>query len=247
MVELALGAGIMFLGALVQGTTGFGIALVAAPGLLLILPHTQVPVIVILLALFNNAIVLWDLRREASFRRVLPLIIGGVLGLPGGALILRYADPLYFKLGVALLVLSAAAVLISGIRVKLSNERLAMLPVGVVSGILKTSTSISGPPIALFLANQGADKARFRSSLVVYFIVVDTLAVVVWALFGMVTAPILATTAAYILPVLAGSWCGVLISRRLGERAFRLIVLVLVVTLGLVLLTRSVAELLKGT
>lgn len=239
--EIVAGAVIMFAGAMTQGCTGFGIALVAAPALMIFMPHAQVPVLIILLALLNNTGVLIETRRSLRFRYVLPLVIGGVVGLPVGAGILSTVNATGFTLGVGLIVFIAAVLMVSGFRVKFRNENHAMLPVGVLSGILKGSTSIGGPPIVLFLTNQGADKQSFRANLVAYFAVIDSGAILAWWYFGLLNAAVLLLAALYALPVIAGTWCGILLARRIDEALFKRAVLVLVAVLGVVLVYRSLA------
>lgn len=239
--EIVAGALIMFAGAVTQGCTGFGIALVAAPALMMFMPHEQVPVVIILLALLNNSGVLLETRRSVRFRYVLPLVIGGVVGLPVGAGILATVNATGFGLFVGAIVFLAAVLMISGFRVQFRNEHHAMLPVGVLSGVLKGSTSIGGPPIVLFLTNQGADKQSFRANLVAYFAVIDAGAILTWWYFGLLNPAVLVLAALYALPVIAGTYCGILLARRIDEVLFKRVALTLVAILGVVLVYRSLA------
>lgn len=240
--ELTLGALIMFVAALTQGCTGFGIALVAVPALMMFLPHTEVPVLVILLAFLNNAGVLIETRKSVRFGYVAPLVIGGILGLPIGGWILAHVNPMGFKTGVGAIVFLAALLMVAGFRARVKNENAAMLPVGIVSGILKASTSIGGPPIVLFLTNQGADKQSFRANLVAYFAVIDVSAVATWWYFGLLNVPVLLTAALYAVPVILGTYAGILLARRINERVFKSAVLVLVAILGVILVWRNLAD-----
>ena len=93
MTELLLGGAAVLLASLVQGCTGFGFALVTVPVLLFFLPHTQVPPIVVMLSLLNNVIVAIESRREITPRLILPLIAGGLIGIPAGVYVLKVIDP----------------------------------------------------------------------------------------------------------------------------------------------------------
>ena len=78
MVDVSL-ALIMLLGGIVQGLAGFGLALTTVPVLILFLPHTVVPPVLVLLGFLNNLLVLHDARKGITPGIVWPLIIGGAL------------------------------------------------------------------------------------------------------------------------------------------------------------------------
>ena len=169
MLELITCCLAVFVGALVQGTLGFGIAFVATPVFMLFLPPAAVPAIMALVGLVNNVIVLAQARRVISLRIVVPLVVAGLAGLPLGAWLLSSADPRLFKLGLGVLVVLLAVLMLSGFRRRVRHQRTGLAAVGFVGGVLHTSTSFSGPPVILFLANQAVEKDRFRASAIAYF------------------------------------------------------------------------------
>lgn len=239
MNELLLGALIIFTGAAVQGIVGFGIALVAVPVLMFILPHTQVPPLMVIMGLLNNLIVLSQLWRNVQVRLVAPLMLAGLCGLPLGALLLKYANPAPFKLGLGLLVVLLAAVMLSGWRRTVRKEAAGLATVGLIGGVLHTATSVSGPPVILFLSNQGLAKDLFRANLLAFFAVLNSVSIVIFYLYGLMPARVLTMAAWYVLPLLLGSLAGVWLARRIDERLFARCVLVVVAVLGLALVATN--------
>jgi hypothetical protein len=240
MPQLLYGALAILFGALVQGATGFGIAFVAVPVLMFIMPPAAVPVVMVLLSLCNNTVVLWRAWRYVRFRLVLPLIISGVVGLPFGAWILKVLDPHYLKLGVGLGIVLMGVAMLLGWRRNLRHERTGLATVGLLGGVLHTSTALSGPPVILFLANQGVEKNEFRANLIAYFAVLNLFSIGVYWALGMLNGSIFSAALAYLLPLLLGSLAGVWLAQRIDELLFRRIVLALVIVLGIVLAASSV-------
>lgn len=231
-MDILLGSLIIFAGGLVQGCAGFGLALVTAPLLVLLMPHTQVPPLLVLLGLVNNLLVLLEVRASVKLRLVLPLVVGGFLGLPGGAYLLKVIDPALFKVALGVIVILAASALFFGLRLALRSGWRSLLPVGLLSGVLGGSTSLSGPPAILFFANQGVDKQRFRANLIAYFTLLNIGSIATFWLFGLLGREVLTATASYMPALLVGSVCGMWVARRINDRVFKRVVLVLIALIG---------------
>ena len=171
--DLILGAAAIFLASLTAGTLGFGVSVVSAPFLLLFLsPKTVVPILLIYGSLVN-AVIAVEAREFIDLRRIWPLMVAGLLATPLGTFVLLIAavDTLKLIAGIAIMGLSMA--LLFDFKRPIGNEKLAFLAVGLTSGILGGSTSLNGPPVMLFYANQGLPKESFRANLVVYFLFLD--------------------------------------------------------------------------
>ena len=161
MTGTLVGLGAFFLAGLIQGCTGFGSALVAAPCLLMYFEPTFVVPVITLMSLTNTSLVAFHARRHILPGLVGPLALGGVVGSPIGITLLVVLNPDWLKVGVAAFVVAFALVLLSGWSKPIQNPKWSLLPIGLVSGILGGTTGISGPPVILFLANQGTPKEVF--------------------------------------------------------------------------------------
>lgn len=190
---------VVVLGALVQGTVGFGLALVAAP-LLAILDPRLVPVPLLMI---TAAHALLTLRREsgdADWRGVGWALLGRLPGIALGTLAVATLPPRAFVAVVGATVLVCAA--LSVIRWRPRPTVPALLVAGLVSGAGGTASSIGGPPVALLY--QDATGPRVRSTLAAYFTAGTLLSIGALALAGQVTAGALLAGAALLVPMLAG-------------------------------------------
>lgn len=146
LVEWLLAAGVVIVAAVVQGSIGFGVALLAAPLLYLIDPRfVPAPVIVISLAL--NVLVYAREREAVDPFEVGRVLVGVVLGTVAAALVLRMVSPETLGLLFGVLVLLAVGLSI-GLRPPEPGWRL-LVGAGGLAGFMGTATSIGGPPLAL--------------------------------------------------------------------------------------------------
>lgn len=240
MPQIIWGALAIFLGAMVQGTTGFGIALVAVPVLMQFMPPETVPPLMVVLSFCNNAVVLARAWHSVRLRLVLPLILGGVAGLPIGVWILLTLDPTSIKLGVGFGVILMAVVMLLGWQRRVHHQRTGLAAVGLLGGVLHTSTSVSGPPVIIFLANQGVPKDQFRANLIAFFTVLNIVSIPTYWSQGLLTLAELKLALVYLIPLVLGSLLGIWLVKRIDEQLFGKIVLVTVTLFGLALIINSV-------
>ncbi|WP_367278106.1 sulfite exporter TauE/SafE family protein [uncultured Photobacterium sp.] len=197
--SLALAAGCF-----VQSTVGFGMAIVAAPIVYFFEPRF-VPGMITLVGLVLSLINMWQYRRMLSVKGLTAAFIGRVPGTIAAGMLLLYitADSLALVLGAGVLL----AVVISLMKVRIRPTPKALFWAGFVSGLMGTSTSIGGPPMALVL--QHAEAGKLRANLAGYFAFSCVLSLMALTATGhfswwhfkygvmILPAPILATWLAY--------------------------------------------------
>lgn len=209
-----------------QMLTGFGFALVAVPFLLLVVDVRETVVITTLLSLMGNVVVARGVWRDIPWRTVSWLAAGSFVGMPFGLAVLLLAPEDALKIGVGLATMAMAAALGRGLRFG-TESAASGLGVGVISGVLKTSTSINGPPVVLYLQGLRHSPDGFRGALSVFFFVTGIVTLLVFAASGVLTARALWFSAASLPVVFIGAWLGHALLRRVDVVRFRRIVFVL--------------------
>ena len=191
---------------------------------------------IMLFSLVVNMIIIIEARKHVQLKRIWPLMAAGLAGIPVGAWVLAVMNVSMMKTGIGIMVTVFALSVLFNIRKEIESEKWAMIPVGLFSGFLHGSITIGGPPVILFLSNQGLCKCDFRASLVAYFLSLGLLSLPVYLAGGLLTGE-LAMRALIQLPALGmGAWCGIILSRYLPENVFRKIVLVIVIISGLMVI-----------
>ena len=160
-VQLLCANLILVLAASVQGVLGFGVALLSAP-LLNIIDPGFVPVPIILSGLVLALLVGITEHSAFSVAAVKWPIAGNWVGAALGGTTLALLTPRAFQLLFSLLVM--LAVVLSAFKAHLRRSARNGLLVGLVSGYMGVTTSISGPPVALYFHALPADQLRANLS-----------------------------------------------------------------------------------
>jgi len=82
----------IFIASFSQGLVGFGFGLISVPFLVLFLPPSLVVPLICMLATVLTGVVLVEARKWVDVKKITPLFIGGVLGMPLGIWALKVVD-----------------------------------------------------------------------------------------------------------------------------------------------------------
>jgi uncharacterized protein len=217
LVLITLGA------AIVNGALGYGFSSITVPIALLFLTNRVLNPALVPLEVALNAYVLWVNRAALPrvWRRVLPVTIGLGPGVLAGTLIVSRVEPGWLKLYTFAALLPLILLQAAGLRRPIRSERSAGLVFGSGVGLLYAVTTISGPPLAVMLNNQGLARQEFRAALGLIRLVESTLTAVAYGYAGLYTASS-AALIPFILPsVMIGVPIGAAIIRRLSAETFR--------------------------
>jgi uncharacterized protein len=214
---------ITFVAAVVNGALGYGFSSITVPlALLFTTSRVLNPALVVVELALNgyvlvvNRAVLPDVRA-----RMLPIVAGLVPGIAVGTLAVALVRPEWLKLSTFALLLPLILLQAGGFRRPLRAERRWGLPFGAGVGALYSLTTISGPPLALFLNNQGLAKREFRASLGLIRVAEAAFTGAAYAYAGLFTRESLALTPLMVPSLLAGVPLGVWLIRRVEAETFR--------------------------
>src|SRR5579885_604306 len=221
-------------GAALQGATGMGMALFAAP-LLALLDRGFVPGPT-LCAIFVLSAAVALRERAAIDGRILALALAGLVAGSGlGAVLLSLLAGIDLARVFAVMILLAVALSMAGLRLRTSAP--ALLAGGAASGVLGTMAGVQGPPIALVLQHEPPE--RLRPTLCAFFSagsLISLLALWLAGLFGGHEIGL----ALWLLPgVPAGLWLAPALARRIDRRRARAAVLAISALSAAALLLRA--------
>ena len=226
-----------------QGVSGFAFSLVALSiWAWAVEPQMAAPMSVFG-ALMGQLVALPWVWRGFELRKLLPLVIGGLLGVPLGAFLLQWLDPTLFRfaLGVFLLIYCPLMLLLPADHSWPHGGRVADGAAGFAGGVLGGLAGISGPVPTLWTTLRGWEKDTQRGVLQAFNIAMHVATLTAYTLSGSITAEIVVMFA-WITPALAiPAVLGVLLFRRLAMRTFRRLILLLLLVSGLTLVWGSVA------
>ena len=209
--------------ATVNGALGYGFSSITVPLALLFLTNRVLNPALVLIEVALNAWVLWVNRRAFGgvWRRVLPIVIGLVPGVVVGTLIVSQVSPDWLKLTTYFTLLPLILVQAGGFRRPIQSEKSAGLVFGGALGVLYSVTTISGPPLAVALNNQGFAKQEFRASLGIIRLAESSFTAIAYLYAGLLTPPSLLLIPLIVPGVAIGVPAGAFLIRHVRVETFR--------------------------
>jgi uncharacterized protein len=217
LIVITLGA------AFVNGALGYGFSSITVPLVLLFLSNRVLNPSLVVLEVALNSYVLWVNRTALPlvWRRVLPVTIGLAPGVLLGTLLVARASPDWLKLVTYIVLLPLIVVQAAGYRRPIRAERPAGLAFGGGLGVLYAVTTVSGPPLAIALNNQGFSKQEFRAALGVVRLVESTFTAIAYLVAGLFVPGSLSLLP-WILPsLMVGVPLGAVVIQHVDSETFR--------------------------
>lgn len=205
---LVLFAGVL-VGALVQGTVGFGLNVIAAPVAAIVAP-SALPAALIILSLPMTAGSAWRERHAIDGRGVFWTTLGRLPGIALGSVVVARLETDALVSWIGAMVVAAATMSVVASRIPINPA--SSLVAGAAAGLMGTTSSMGGPPIALLYQRETGPV--LRATLGTSFLLGSSLSLAALARTGFVE-PRHWTLAAALSPAVA---LGLVVSRRFHAR-----------------------------
>jgi uncharacterized membrane protein YfcA len=243
-LEVLVFAPLIVFGAyLVFGMAGFGSTLIAVPLLVHLLPVQFVIPMVLLLDCVSAAGLGFKLREQVwkeEFKPLLPFLLAGLVA--GAFVLLRLPTPwLLFSLGTFVILFG-----VNFLRVDESPLRLprwAAAPAGLFAGVTSSAFGVGGPIYVFYFTARGATPDQIRATVPAVFTFTTIARIAIFTGVGLFNRDVLIASAALLLPMGLGLYCGNRLHGRLSRAQAVRIVGGLLVLSGVTLLLRAVGEL----
>jgi uncharacterized protein len=214
---------ITFAAAIVNGALGYGFSSITVPLALLFLTNRVLNPALVPIEVALNAYVLWVNRDglPTVWRRVLPVVIGLAPGVLLGTMLVSRVNPAWLKFGTFCALLPLILFQAAGFRRPIRAERSAGFVFGGGVGVLYSVTTISGPPLAVALSNQGLTKRDFRAALGFIRFAESSMTAVAYGYSGLFARESLALIPLILPSIAVGVPIGAYLIRRIRPETFR--------------------------
>jgi uncharacterized protein len=219
-VALAL---ITLFAAIVNGALGYGFSSITVPLALLFLANRVLNPAMVLIEVALNAYVLWVNRGALPdvWRRMVPIVIGLVPGIALGTLIVAHVSPAELRFYTFVVLLPLILLQAAGFRRPIRSEQSVGLVFGGGLGVLYSVTTISGPPLAVMLNNQGLAKNEFRAALGFIRLAESTFTAIAYWYVGLYSINSMLLIPVILPSVVVGVPIGVWLIRHVRAETFR--------------------------
>ena len=200
-LEYAIALAAVAIGAIVQGSIGFGLNLLSAPVIAILNPHA-LPATLVLLALPLSATVSLRERHAIDMRPLRWMVAGALPGTVLGAVIVRVASGA--ELSVIVGAVAMVGVVLSVVTPPIHVDVGSATTAGFVSQTFGTAASVGGPPVALLYQHHGGPIVR--STLGAFFATTGVLSLIGLAAVGKVASWQLLLAVALVPAMATGFW-----------------------------------------
>ena len=228
-------------GGMVNGLTGFGTALTVLGIWLYAIPPTVAATVVIFCSVASQLQTLPMIWRTIRWNYAWAFVVPGVIGVPIGTYLLPKIDPLIFRLGIGgFLVAYTGYVLARRIEVKIAwGGAVADCAIGFAGGIFGGLAGLSGVLPVVWTDLRGWTKEHRRGVIQIFNMAILSLALVSHITSGLLTRDV-AVAAVVALPgTVAGAHIGAFIYRRIADRSYSRVIMMLLFFSGLALIWNS--------
>ena len=245
---------------LIGGVSGFGFTLLALTVFSFLFDIKAAVAFLSIHTLGHNIIQVARLRRHISPRRTLPLILGGILGVPAGVLFLARVDGFWVEKILGLIVL---VVVVQTVWQSVQDRRCSTAETydrradaqqdehtrescrivrgglfGMAAGSLM-GAYFSGCPLAvIYSVGEGGDKYTIKATLQSFFLFSSAYGVVLNSLTGLLTGPVFVNSVLLLPVTTVGTVFGICVFERIPNELFYRIVLLFLTLTGLSLLIK---------
>jgi len=214
---------ITFIAATVNGALGYGFSSITVPVALLFYTNRILNPALVLVEVVINGYVMFLNRKSVPhiWKRVMPILLGLLIGIGIGSYILFLVHPAWIKFVTYFVLLPLILLQAAGIRKPIRAEKAIAVPFGMGIGTLYSVTTISGPPLALLFNNQGYAKQDFRAALSVIRVAESSMTAIAYTFLGLYNAGSMEIIPLIVPSVLLGIPLGTYLIRWIDPETFR--------------------------
>lgn len=224
--------------------SGFGFALVAMPFLTLVIPVKAAIIFIIAINLLLRLVNMYQVRRDFDWQTVLLTTAGSLLGMVPGSLVLRVLSGAQLQVFLGIVLLTATLLLSLQCTVKITHRTVGRIGAGMLAGFFGASTSVNGPPLALYFLNEQTPKELMRANLIWFFGLSGICTILTNYLAGNTSEFTQWQLLLCCLPtMLLGIWLGERFFHRLNQQLFRRLSLIVVLAGSLSMLYNGLRNL----
>lgn len=231
-----------------------GVGQVALPLVALVMPPLEAAAVMLPIMIAQDIAALWVYRHDWNGRILAIMIPGAAVGIVAAWALAAHISEAAVRIFLAVITLSFVAYNVIGPkRVAAEAQKDFGKPTvpggmfwGALSGFASTICQAGGPPYQIYVLRLRLAKMVFVSTNIYYFASINWLKVVPYYALGQFTAKGLITSAALLPLALAFNQLGFWIVRRMPEKIFYRIIMVLMTLISLELLRSGTIELMRN-
>lgn len=225
----------------IQTMTGFGFSLFAVPVMSLAIPTEMAVVLAATLSTFTSGGQAWTERHHRDNPTVVRIVLASLVGMPLGLVVLIFATSQQLKIGLAVVIVAFLVINLKGIRLDHASTKVD-LTAGFVAGVLSTSLSTNGPPLAMALHARHLTPPVFRGTIATVLVLIGAISLVLFGVTGHFTTEIGWALLVVAPALVIGFLIGHRLRRGIDQVLFRRLVTILLALTAVVTMVSAIVR-----
>ncbi|MDC8829701.1 sulfite exporter TauE/SafE family protein [Alteromonas gilva] len=225
---------VLIIGSCLQSVIGFGLGLLGAPLIYLLMPEL-VPGPMILNALLLTTLLAVKHQYDIDLKQTGFSILGGTAGVLVAGSVLLYIDAHQYQMLLGICIIAAVILSLVGVTPRISV--LSNLIAAMISGFMGTTTSAGGAPMGLLY--QAENKDKIKANLSVFFVYINMFGIAVLWFTGAAGHEDLERFLTCIPAILIGWFLSFFVNRRIDEMFVRKLILAVAAFAGTALIVSN--------
>lgn len=224
----------------VKGLCGFANTLVFTSILSFSSSNIQISPVELLLGYSSNLILAYQERRSIRLSICLPLALLVIAGSIPGILFLKNGGegPIKVVFGFAITAIGLEMLLRERQARQRRPSKWALAAIGILSGLLCGLYGV-GALLGAYISRISEDSHAFKGNICLVFLVENTLRILLYAAWGILSLPLLKKALLLTPAMLAGLAAGMLAARKLNDQRVKRLVTVMLIISGLALILQN--------
>lgn len=229
----------------VQGLSGFAFSMVSMAIWAWVLEPRLAAVLTVFGALVGQVTGALSVRQAFPWKRLLPFLAGGALGVPLGLALLPLLDPAVFKLLLGIVLVAwCSFMLLSRRKIEQANrgrgyDRVCDGIAGLCGGILGSLAGLTGIAPALWCTLRQYPRDMQRNLIQGFNLLILSFTMTCYVVSSTVSVAMLPWFGALLPVIMVSTWLGARLYARLCDETFRRIILMLLTLSGAALLVSA--------
>lgn len=184
----------------------------------------------------TNLIMVWHERKSIKWSLCIPMVILVIAGSIPGILFLKNADTGFVKImfGFVIIFIGIEMLLREFRAKKVEQSRIILGIIGIFSGLLCGLYGV-GALLGAYVSRVTDDTHSFKANICSVFLIENTLRIIIYTVYGIITADILKQAIILVPFMLVGLILGILSSKVLDEKVVKKIVEIMLIISGIAL------------
>lgn len=223
---------VLFFANVIQAITGFAGTVLAMPPSIFLLGMNDAKVVLNIMALISGFLIAVSGFKKIQWKELLKMIVFMLAGMAGGVAICTFVESNSLLLRIYGIIIVLIALKNIFIKKELDLPKWALIIVLLLAGIVHGMFVSGGALLVIYAVQVIKDKEEFRATVAPVWVVLNSILMVTQITQGQFNSGNIRLIIVSIIPLLAATWLGTKIARKVSQKMFLYITYVLLLISG---------------